>query len=357
MIRKTRAAWLVAGCAATWLFAAAPPAAAQAPTTVRVGWCTSVLTNGVAPFAVATHFGWFEELGIRVEVVNFAGSSDCVRNVATGEVLVAVPSVEPVAILSRTGVATQVFYTAFRRNIFGVAVPADSPITRYEDLKGSQIGVTSMASNGVVIARSVAASAGLDPDNDIRIVVSGQPAQSVVLLQRGEIQAVSQWDTQYTLMELAGLPMRMIEDELIAGFPANSMVALPATIERQGDLLARLARGYTMGAAFAIENPRAAMDIFQTVYPQVVPAGLDPEEALDRGEAMLATVTTKWTLDGETELWGESDLENYQTYLDWLLEAGILDGPVAAENIVTNALIEQINTGLDLEAVQAALAR
>ena len=82
-----------------------------------------------------------------------------------------------------------------------------------------------MASAGVVLARSGASDAGLDPDRDIRVVVSGQPAQSVVLLQRKEIDAVSQWDTQYTLMGLAGVPMRMLEDPVIDSFPANSFVA------------------------------------------------------------------------------------------------------------------------------------
>ena len=116
---------------------------------------------GVVPFAVAIKLGWYKALGIDLELVNFAGSSDCVRNVATGEVLAAVPTVEPVAILRLTGVKTQVFYTAFRRNIFGLAVPADSAIKAYKDLKGKKIGVTSMASAGVVVARSVAAPSAL----------------------------------------------------------------------------------------------------------------------------------------------------------------------------------------------------
>jgi NitT/TauT family transport system substrate-binding protein len=356
MIGKAAEMLFAASCAVC-LVLTGVSSTAEAQTRVRVGWCTSVITHGVAPFAVAKHFGWFEKLGLDVEVVNFQGSSDCVRNVATGEVLVAVPTAEPVALLSLTGVNTQVFYTAFRRNIFGIAVPADSPITKYEDLKGASIGVTSMASAGVVVARSVVSGVGLDPDRDIRIVVSGQPAQSVVLLQRDEIQAVSQWDTQYTLMGLAGLPMRMIEDPLIASFPANSMVALPSTIENQSDVLVRLAQGYTMGAIFAIKDPRRAMEIFQEVYPQVVPSGLDAEEALERGTAMLATVTTKWTLNGETENWGESNLETYQSYMDWLLEAGVLRQPVDAATIVTNRLIDEINADLDVRAVEEALAQ
>lgn len=335
------------------LLAFSQQASAQSDT-LRVGWCTSVMTNGVAPFAVAQHFGWFEDMGINLELVNFGGSSDCVRNVVTGEVKVAVPSVEPVALLRQTGVDTEVFYTVFRRNIFGLAVPEDSPITSYTDLKGAQIGVTSMASNGVLIARSVAKSAGLDPDRDINIVVSGQPAQSVVLLQRDEIQAVSQWDTNYTLMEIAGLPMRTLEDELISTFPANSMVALPETIENEADLLTRFGKAYTMGHIFTIDNPRRAMEIFQEVYPEVVPAGMSEEDALTRGVQMLETVVDKYTLNGETELWGESNVDTYQRYMEWLKEAEVLTSDIDATELVNNSLIEAINADLDLAAIAAA---
>ena len=227
-----RHTYLGAGLALCSVIAVAGTASpARALDKVRLGWCTSVITHGVAPIAVATKFGWFKQEGIEVELVNFPGSSDCVRNVATGEVLAAVATPEPVAILQQTGVKTQVFYTAYRRNIFGVAVPVDSPIKKYSDLKDKKIGVTSMASAGVVLARSAASDAGLNADRDIRIVVSGQPAQSVILLQRKEIDAVSQWDTQYTLMGLAGVPMRMLEDPLIDSFPANSLLASSDSIK------------------------------------------------------------------------------------------------------------------------------
>ena len=330
---------------------------ATAQERVRVGWCTSVLTYGVVPFAVAIKLGWYKALGIDLEIVNFAGSSDCVRNIATGEVLAAVPTIEPVAILHLTGVKTQVFYTAFRRNIFGLAVPADSTIKAYADLKGKKIGVTSMASAGVVVARSVAASAGLDPDRDIRIVVSGQPAQSAVLLRRHDIDAVSQWDVQYTLMGLAGVPMRAIGDPELDAFPANSFVALPETIKAKPDLLTRLARGYAMGTLYAIRNPRAASEIFQAVYPQVVPTGMDGAQALEQATALLKTITPKLSLEDAGAKWGESNLETYQRYLDWLVRAGVLKQRLGAQDIVTNELIAPINDQLDLQAVEAALAK
>jgi len=302
-------------------------------------------------------FGWFEQEGIEVELVNFPGSSDCVRNVATGEVLAAVATSEPVAILQQTGVKTQVFYTAYRRNIFGVAVPVESPIRKYADLKDKKIGVTSVASAGVVPARSGASDAGLDADRDIRIVVSGQPAQSVILLQRKEIDAVSQWDTQYTLMGLAGVPMRMLEDPLIDSFPANSLVASADSIKNKRNLLVRLGRAYTLGVAYTLKNRRHAAAIFQEVYPQIVPTGLTPEAALDRTAILLKTVSEKWTLDKPGEQWGESDLKVYQSYLDWLVRAKILKQPMDAKEIATNDLVEDINRNLDIKSAEEASVR
>lgn len=355
MILRPASGFLISALALSVAATSPDPAAAQEK--VRVGWCTSVLTYGVVPFAVAIKFGWYKALGIDLEVVNFAGSSDCVRNVATGEVLVAVPTIEPVAILRLTGVKTQVFYTAFRRNIFGLAVPADSAIKAYADLRGKKIGVTSMASSGVVVARSVAASAGLDPDHDIRIVVSGQPAQSAVLLRRHDIDAVSQWDVQYTLMELAGMPMRMMADPELDAFPANSFIALPDTIKTKRDLLIRLVRGYAMGTLYAIRNPGAASEIFQAVFPQVVPTGMGRAEALAQATALLKTVTPKMALEDALSKWGESNLDVYQRYLDWLVKAGVLKERLDARDIVTNELIGPTNDRLDVQAVEAALTK
>jgi NitT/TauT family transport system substrate-binding protein len=356
MTRRPASLFLVSALA-LYVTAVVAPAQAGAPEKVRVGWCTSVLTYGVVPFAVAIKFGWYKALGIELELVNFAGSSDCVRNVATKEVMVAVPTIEPVAILHLTGVKTQVFYTAFRRNIFALAVPADSSIKAYPDLKGKKIGVTSMASSGVVVARSVAASAGLDADRDIRIVVSGQPAQSAVLLRRHDIDAVSQWDVQYTLMELAGQPMRVIADPELEAFPANSFVALPETIKAKRDLLTRLVQGYAMGTLYAIRNPGAASEIFQAVFPQVVPTGIGQTEALAQATALLKTVTPKMSLEDASSKWGESNIDVYQRYLDWLVKAGVLKERLDAHEIVTNELIGPINDQLNMQAVEAVLPK
>ena len=120
--------------AALALLVAAGNAAAE--TKLRVGWCARTVTSAAAPYAVANKMGWFKSAGFEVELVPLPGSTDCVKYVGTREVLYAAPSVEPLASFRPQGVLAKVFYTAYQGNIYGFAVPADSPIQSVSEIKG-----------------------------------------------------------------------------------------------------------------------------------------------------------------------------------------------------------------------------
>src|SRR5260370_36515613 len=100
---------------------------------------------------------------------------------------------------SVTGVQTCALPISYQGNIYGIAVPVDSPIKTFADLKGKKIGVTSMASAGVIVARALAASNGFNPDKDVTILVAGEAAQTAALLRNKQVDALSQFDTQYAL--------------------------------------------------------------------------------------------------------------------------------------------------------------
>src|SRR6478736_5901567 len=186
---------------------------AQAQTNVRVGWCAKTITSAAAPYAIASKLGWYAKMGIKVQLVPLPGSTDCVKTVATKDVDYSVPSIEPLAIIRPQGVKALNFYTAYQGNIYGIMVPQNSPIKTIADLKGKRIGVTSMASAGVIIARALAKENGMNPDTDIKIVVAGEAAQTAALLRSGQVAALSQFDTQYALTENAGAKLRPLEKD------------------------------------------------------------------------------------------------------------------------------------------------
>ena len=329
--------------------------AAVAQTNVRVAWCARTVSSAAAPYAIATKLGWFKEAGITVELVPLPGSTDCVKAVATSQVQYALPSIEPVAIIRPQGVKIKNFYTAYQGNIYGIVVPAESPVQKFTDLKGKSIGVTSMASAGVIIARALAATNGLDPDRDIKIVVAGEAAQTAALLRSGDVQALSQFDTQYALTENAGAKLRFLDkdNEAIARFPSNGFIALEETLAKDRAQAVALTQAYAKGTVFAMTNPEAAVRILWEIYPQTKATGKDEATALRDDLKTLEARARNWRLEaGGVTKWGENSEANYGSYVDFLLKNGVIKEKVAVADLITNALIDDINK-FDANAIKA----
>ncbi len=326
--------------------AGAQPASAQpALATIRFGWCSRTLNSAVAPFAVAQKLGWFAQAGFKLEVIPMNGSIECTRNVATKEVPYAVASIEPVAMIRSQGGKVVNFYTAYQGNIYGLAVPEGSPIQTVADMRGKKIGVTSMASGGVLIARALVANAGMDPDKDVRIVVAGEGAQTAALLRSNQVDVLSLFDTVYALTMNAGAKLRFLDNSEIARFPSNGFIALEETLATRRAEAVGLARGYAMGTIFTMTNPEAAVRMLYEVYPQTRPTGKDEATAIADDIRTIEARTKNWKLEaGGVTRWGESSEKNYDDYIDFLVKWGVVKQKVAARTLVTNALLDEIDT-------------
>jgi NitT/TauT family transport system substrate-binding protein len=279
-----------------------------------------------------------------VDLVPLPGSTDCVKLVATKELQASLPSVEPLAIIRPQGVRAKFFYTAYEANIYGIAVPADSPVKSIKDLKGKKIGVTSMASAGVIVARALAKAAGMNPDSDITILVAGEAAQTAALLGSKQVDALSQFDTQYALTSNAGAKLRLLDHPEIKKFPSNGFVALEEYLKNNRKEAVALARGYAKGTVFAIANPEAAIRILWEMYPQTKATGKDEATALRDDLITLEARAKNWRyeqVDGTR--WGDNVIKNYQDYLNWLLEQDIIKTKTDANDIVTNELLDDVD--------------
>ena len=318
--------------------------AAQAQTTVKVGWCARTISSAVAPFAIATKMGWFAQAGFKVEIVPLPGSTDCVKTVATRDVQYSLPSIEPLAIIQQQGVKAKNYYTAYQGNIYGIAVPEGSPVQSFKDLKGKKIGVTSMASAGVIVARALASNNGFKPDKDILIVVAGEAAQTAALLRGKQVDALSQFDTQYALTENAGAKLRLLDTSDIAKFPSNGLIALEERLANNRAEAVALAQGYAKGTVFAIANPEAAIRILWEVFPQTKATGKTEADAMRDDVKTLEARAKSWRLESVgAKKWGDNSVENYGAYVDFLVKNGLLKEKTATTDLITNDLIDDIN--------------
>jgi NitT/TauT family transport system substrate-binding protein len=207
------------------------------------------------------------------------------------------------------------------------------------------------------VARALAASAGFNPDTDLRILVAGEGAQAAALVRSGQIDALSQFDTQYALVENAGVKLTYLDTSEISAFPSNGFVALEERLASHRAEAVALARGYAMGTIFAMENPTAAIKILWEVFPQTRSTGKDEATALADDIRTLNARARNWRLEaGGATQWGENSHKNYQAYLDFLLTNGVLKEKSNAVNLLEDGLIADINRFSAADVIAAAKA-
>jgi NitT/TauT family transport system substrate-binding protein len=267
-----------------------------------------------------------------------------VKLVATGDLPYSLPSIEPMPAAIQQGVKAKIFYTAYQGNIYGIAVPKESSVRSIKDLKGKKIGVASMGSGGVPVARGLLAMNGLDPEKDAQIVVVGEAAQAAALLRGEQVAALSLYDTQYALVDSAGVPVRMLDSGPVARFPSNGFLALQETLRKDRAQTVAIGKGYAMGTVFAMANPEAAVKILYEVYPQTKPSGKSDEQALRDDVKTLLARAEHWKLEaGGVKRWGESSVKDFDAYEDFLVKWKVIGAKVPATDLVTNELIDEIN--------------
>jgi NitT/TauT family transport system substrate-binding protein len=197
----------------------------------------------------------------------------------------------------------------------------------------------------------------MSPDTDVRIVAAGEGAQTAALLRDNQVQALSQFDTQYAMVENAGQKLRFLDTGEIDRFPSNGLLALEDRLQSKRAEAVALAQGYAKGTVFAIANPEAAVRILWEVFPQTKPTGKDEETALKDDVYVLKARIANWKLDkAGVKKWGENSEANYEAYSEFMQKWGVTKVKVPGKDLITNDLIDDINKFDQNEVIAQAKA-
>lgn len=308
--------------------------------------------SGFIPLYVSQQLGFFNEEGLDVEVRYTRGAAIAMQLVSVGQADVGFFVYDSLISGYGEGLRGTYFYQYYTHPIFLIGIPADSAIKTAADLAGKRIGVASLGSAGVPIAKSILRSSGVDPAS-VSFLPIGVGNQALVALKSNQVDAFCFWDAPFGSLEVLGAKLKFINHPKLSGVGSGGYVASPKVItDRESDLIG-FGRAAAKGTAFVLRNPEAAIQMYWKANPSGRQG--DTEDAAMK----IALTETKYIFEnfkvtakpGERPLYGNIKLDELQQYIDVnAIELGV-KSPPRAEDIATTKLIAPINQ-FDLSAVE-----
>ena len=157
------------------------------------------------PLSIAEQLKYFQDEGLEVEIVDFAGGARALQAVVGGSADVVSGAFEHTLNMQAKGQPMRAFVLQGRAPQIVLAVSSKT-MPHYKtlaDLKGKKIGVTAPGSSTNIMANFVLAKAGIKPA-DVSYVGVGASQGAVAALRAGQIDAISNLDPVITILQRGG---------------------------------------------------------------------------------------------------------------------------------------------------------
>lgn len=317
---------------------------------VKVAITTASLAQkeDVAVFAVAEQLGFYAEEGITIEVFTNDGSTAALQAVASGSADVTSPDLGSILGGQGSSVPVSAVGGLVINWPWSIAVPASgSNISSGEDLKGTKIGVISLASGSHPFARAFVEASGLDPETDADFLPVGVGAQASAALDQGTVDSLALYGQAYAVLEQSGAKLKYLENPpIFEGIRSLTFTISNEDLEKDADFWAGFLRASYKALLFSIHNPEAAMQLGYKQYPQML-SGVSEEEQLQKDVPLLKSWLESATPIGADlstyKEWGVIPQQDWEKTNDFSLEAGQIEQAIDYLQGYSGALLEKAN--------------
>ena len=277
-----------------------PAAEAPPPTTPTEGLEKTDLKIAFLPITCATPIimsdplGFYDKHGLNVTLMKYASWS-VVRDAAIAGELDAYHMLAPMPIAMSLGLGSTPFPVKLasieNNNGQGIAVAKKhlGNVNGPADFKGFTIGIPYDYSNHNLLLRYYLASGGLDPDNDVKLLIL-PPPDAIAKMSTGQIDAFILPDnfTQRVVHDDIGF-IHILTKDLWAGHPCCAFVAGQPWIDEHPNTFRALNKAIIDGATYA-NDPANRKEIA---------AAIAPREYLNQPVEVLEAVMTGNFEDGQ----------------------------------------------------------
>jgi ABC-type nitrate/sulfonate/bicarbonate transport system substrate-binding protein len=334
----TLAAALPLAAASAQVVSAAGPALAPAAqgsggtVSWQLGWTKSVQFGG---FFAAIEKGFYKEEGITPDVRAGGPQISPTSLVAGGAAMVGDAGSFDVIRARAAGVPIKAIMALFQKSPFCVMSLPESPITNITDFAGKTIALPIDARPTI---EALLTRGGVDPSTVTFVPVGVDPS----LLTTGQVDGYFGYATNQ------GLILKQQGVDVIIAYTydlglkeyGNTYFATDSRLASDKSLLVSWLRGTSKGFDYAVAHPDEVADLMVNKYGA---PGLDPAEQRAESNAQIELYTSDLTrakgiLYMDMEVWAQSADLAQNTF-------GLIQKPVAAEEVATVELLEQAYGG------------
>lgn len=308
-------------------------------------------------YAIPQELGYYEEEGLRVQAsqTGSGGSTAALQTLTSGSVDVA-NSVAPntVAAVDK-GAPVKAFARIQEQWTWHTVVAPGSDIQDFSDLAGKRVGVVSLASIAYPYARGALDISGVDPDS-IEYLPVGTGVPAFTALRNGDVDALTYFTSGLITAEGGGFEFEYLENpEYFNDLPAATWVARTRDLDEDPDKYAAFARAQYKGVVFALTNPEAAVTIGYKHYPDLLPSpdNYDEQFAIDLAALQAEAAEQVRNPDDPSQWvdWGGVTAVQWDNAQDFAILSGDINEPIPVDDFWTDALLDAINSDLNMEAV------
>ncbi|NLT95784.1 MAG: ABC transporter substrate-binding protein [Clostridia bacterium] len=289
--------------------------------TVTLDWTPNTNHTGLY---VAKDKGYYEELGLDVEIIQPAGGT-AEQLVATGKAQFGVSYQEAVTFARLSDVPVVSIAAIIQHNTSGFASLKEKGIVTPKDFEGKKYGGWGSPVEEATI-KSLMEDLGAD-FNKVEILNTGAADFFVTSKENADFSWIFfGWDG--VAARLKGVELNYIEvakfDKAL-DYYTPVLISGEKTIAENPELVRKFIEATSKGYLFAIENPKEAAEILLANAPE-----------LDRE---LVIASQEWLQDkyqADADIWGRQKREVWANYANWLYERGLIEKELEVDKAFTN---------------------
>jgi NitT/TauT family transport system substrate-binding protein len=281
-----------------------------------------------APFYVAQEKGFFAEEGLEVEI-EYGFENDFVALAAQGEREFAIASGDQVILARAQGLPITYVMKWYQRYPVALMVPSSQGVSELTDLAGKKVGLPGFFGASFIGWEALVHATGIDKT---ALTVEDIGFTQAAAVQQGTVDAAVVYiANEPILLRNQGIEVDVFEVSDHIDLISNGLVVGDKLMTDNPDLVQRMVRASLRGINYTIENPDEAF----TIVRQIIPEMTDEDAPVQRQ-----------VLDVSIDLWrsdqpGLSSQQGWQDSVNFMKEAGLVEGEIEVESLFTNQFIEE----------------